>query len=69
MKEIACPLQRRRKSRLRNAASVLGRAWEPYDRSVDVHVSNLRKKLASVSDGRLEIETIRGIGYRVRHRP
>ena len=46
--------------------NALGRAWEPYDRSVDVHVSNLRKKLAAVSDGRLEIETIRGIGYRLR---
>ncbi|HXR95088.1 MAG TPA: response regulator transcription factor [Rhizomicrobium sp.] len=45
---------------------VLGRPREIYDRSVDVHVSNLRKKLALASDGALEIETIRGVGYRLR---
>ncbi len=45
---------------------VLGRQREIYDRSVDVHVSNLRKKLAHASDGALEIETIRGVGYRLR---
>lgn len=45
---------------------VLGRPREIYDRSVDVHVSNLRKKLAHASDGALEIETIRGVGYRLR---
>ncbi|MEN6331736.1 MAG: winged helix-turn-helix domain-containing protein, partial [Smithella sp.] len=34
-----------------------------YDRSVDVHVSRLRKKLAS-GDGRTErIKSIRGAGY------
>jgi two-component system, OmpR family, response regulator len=45
---------------------VLGRPREIYDRSVDVHVSNLRKKLAQASEGALEIETIRGVGYRLR---
>jgi two-component system, OmpR family, response regulator len=45
---------------------VLGRPREIYDRSVDVHVSNLRKKLAAASQGALEIETIRGVGYRLR---
>jgi two-component system, OmpR family, response regulator len=45
---------------------VLGRAREVYDRSVDVHVSNLRKKLTQASEGALEIETIRGVGYRLR---
>src|ERR1700733_11182054 len=29
--------------------SVLGRKREPYDRSIDVHVSNLRKKLLTAS--------------------
>jgi two-component system OmpR family response regulator len=48
------------------SATVLGRPRESYDRSVDVHVSNLRRKLAAVSQGGLEIETIRGIGYRLR---
>ena len=45
---------------------VLGRPREIYDRSVDVHVSNLRKKLAACSNGAIEIETIRGVGYRLR---
>jgi two-component system OmpR family response regulator len=45
---------------------VLGRPREIYDRSVDVHVSNLRKKLDHASGSALEIETIRGVGYRLR---
>jgi two-component system response regulator CpxR len=56
---------------LRNAGSVvtretiaekaLGRPWAPFDRSVDVHVHNLRKKISAPPDER--ITTIRGIGY------
>ncbi|MFC4253906.1 response regulator [Altererythrobacter xixiisoli] len=45
--------------------SGLGRARQSYDRSVDVHVSNLRTKLAACSDGAIAIETIRGVGYRL----
>jgi len=45
---------------------VLGRAREAYDRSVDVHVSNLRKKLTACSLGMVEIETIRSVGYRLK---
>lgn len=44
------------------AREVLGRPLSPYDRSVDVHVSRLRKKLSS--DGKTErIKSIRGAGY------
>lgn len=43
----------------------LGRARQSYDRSVDVHVSNLRLKLETASSGALAIETIRGVGYRL----
>jgi len=43
---------------------VLGRARASYDRSVDVHVSNLRQKLA-VAAPDIEIETVRGVGYRI----
>jgi len=43
----------------------LRRPREPYDSSVDVHISNLRQKLAGVGGG-LEIETVRAIGYRLR---
>lgn len=43
----------------------LGRKRQPYDRSVDVHMSNLRQKLAAVAGEALHIETVRGIGYRL----
>jgi len=49
--------------------SVLGRRREPYDRSIDVHVSNLRKKLCAVSDRTIEIETVRAVGYRLKVAP
>ncbi len=43
--------------------SVLGRDFSPFDRSIDVHVSNLRKKLGSRRDGSERIKGIRGTGY------
>jgi two-component system response regulator CpxR len=41
----------------------LGRKLSRYDRSLDMHVSNLRKKLGPFSDGQERIKTVRGIGY------
>ena len=41
----------------------LGRELNAYDRSLDMHVSNLRKKLGPLTDGEDRIKTIRGIGY------
>jgi len=46
--------------------SALGREPVPHDRSVDMHVSNLRRKLGSDPRGSNRIETIRGIGYQYR---
>ncbi|WP_024872803.1 response regulator transcription factor [Tolumonas lignilytica] len=43
----------------------LGRPLARYDRSIDVHVSNLRQKLGTLKDGRSPIQTIRGIGYQL----
>jgi two-component system OmpR family response regulator len=43
----------------------LGRVWELYDRSIDVHVSNIRQKIQA-SGGGVEIETVRGVGYRLK---
>src|ERR1700761_5689995 len=43
----------------------LRRPREPYDRSVDVHVSNVRQKLHAAGGG-VEIETARALGYRLR---
>src|SRR5690348_4270730 len=45
------------------AQEVLGRKLSAFDRSLDVHVSNLRKKLGERSDGEERIQTIRGVGY------
>jgi DNA-binding response OmpR family regulator len=42
---------------------VLGRRAVSYDRSVDVHVSNLRRKLGPLPDGGERIKTVRGVGY------
>jgi two-component system OmpR family response regulator len=44
---------------------LLGRRHESYDRSIDVHISNLRQKLERASAERLRIATIRGIGWRL----
>lgn len=41
---------------------VLGRKLTAYDRSIDVHVSALRKKLGSSDHGE-RIKTVRGVGY------
>lgn len=43
---------------------VLGRPLGPYDRSIDVHVSNLRQKLAGCRSG-IGLEAVRGVGYRL----
>lgn len=42
---------------------VLERQLSPYDRSLDMHISNLRKKLGPRSDGSERIKTIRSVGY------
>jgi two-component system response regulator CpxR len=46
--------------------AALGREPVAYDRSIDMHVSNLRRKLGPGRDGSVRIETIRGIGYQYR---
>jgi two-component system response regulator CpxR len=42
---------------------VLGRKLSPFDRSLDMHISNLRKKLGTRDDGTDRIKTIRSVGY------
>ena len=46
--------------------SALGREPVAHDRSLDMHVSNLRRKLGPDPRGENRIETIRGIGYQYR---
>ena len=43
--------------------TVLGRRLLPYDRSIDMHVSNLRKKLGRADADQERIKAIRGLGY------
>ena len=43
--------------------AALGREPVRYDRSIDMHVSNLRRKLGPSKEGAGRIETVRGIGY------
>src|SRR5437870_3769009 len=42
---------------------VLHRKLSPFDRSIDTHVSNLRKKLGHEVNGTERIKTVRSIGY------
>ena len=41
----------------------LGRKYTAYDRSIDVHISNLRNKLGDDSSTEALIKTVRGFGY------
>src|SRR5574341_138138 len=41
-----------------------GNAYEGYERTIDVHIKNLRKKLGDDPQNPRFIETVRGIGYR-----
>jgi two-component system, OmpR family, response regulator len=50
-------------SREQLTEQALGRKLELYDRSVDTHVSNLRRKLALGAPDEPEIRGIRGAGY------
>ena len=45
------------------SVQVLGRELSPFDRSLDMHVSNLRKKLGPHADGEKRIKTVRSVGY------
>ena len=42
---------------------VLGREFSPFDRSIDTHVCNLRKKVGLLPQGTERIKGVRGIGY------
>jgi DNA-binding response OmpR family regulator len=43
--------------------AVLGRAFSTFDRSIDTHVSNLRRKLGPDRHGAERIKTVRNVGY------
>jgi two-component system response regulator CpxR len=39
------------------------RVWQAFDRSLDVHISNLRRKLGDDPKDPGFIRTVRGVGY------
>jgi two-component system response regulator CpxR len=43
--------------------TVLGREFSPFDRSIDTHVCNLRRKLGPHPNGGERIKGVRGAGY------
>ncbi|MBI3359707.1 MAG: response regulator transcription factor [Chloroflexi bacterium] len=51
-------------SRLQLLDGVQGNAYEGYERTIDVHIKNLRKKLGDDPQNPRFIETVRGVGYR-----
>lgn len=54
-------------TRERLADSVLSRKFSPFDRSIDMHVSKVRKKLGDSEGGTEHIKTVRGVGYIFAH--
>lgn len=45
--------------------NVLGRKFHPFDRSLDMHVSRLRRKLSEKDAPEEQVKTIRGVGYQL----
>jgi two-component system, OmpR family, response regulator CpxR len=42
-----------------------GRELQPFDRTLDTHISNLRHKIAKASNSDCVIQSVRGSGYRL----
>jgi two-component system response regulator CpxR len=53
------------KSRERLLVEIAERDFEAFDRSIDVHISSIRRKLGDDPKTPRYIETIRGVGYRM----
>jgi DNA-binding response OmpR family regulator len=54
-------------TRERLVDAVLSRKFSPFDRSIDMHVSKVRKKLGDGDGGMDHIKTVRGVGYIFTH--
>lgn len=50
-------------SREHLSQEVLGKCLTPFDRAIDMHISNLRRKLPERTDGLPWFKTLRGRGY------
>jgi two-component system, OmpR family, response regulator CpxR len=58
LRRVGCVVSREELVRV-----ALQRSFSPYERSIDMHVSNLRKKLGAAGRGSDYIKTVRGAGY------
>ncbi len=58
LRRVGCVVSREELVRV-----ALQRAFSPFERSIDMHVSNLRKKLGAAGRGSDYIKTVRGAGY------
>ncbi len=48
----------------------LGETYEGYERTIDAHVKNLRRKLTEISQGEdCSIITVHGVGYKFQELP
>ena len=45
--------------------AALGRAFDPFDRSLDMHISRLRRKLGRDGEDEDRVKSIRGVGYQL----
>lgn len=52
-------------SRMQLLDSVLGEAYEGYDRTIDSHIKNLRKKIEPDPEHPRYIVTVYGVGYKI----
>lgn len=50
-------------SRDQIAQALTGRDWSPLDRTIDVHVAHLRRKLGQLLNTEIVIRSVRGVGY------
>ena len=58
-----CLSDLRQKSRERLLEDIRDREWEVFDRSIDVHISALRRKLGDDAKNPRFIRTLRSAGY------
>jgi len=58
LRRVGCVVSREELVRV-----ALQRSFSPYERSIDMHVSNLRKKLGVAGRSSDYIKTVRGAGY------
>jgi len=52
-------------SRLQILERTLGDIYEGYERTIDTHISNLRRKMESVTPQDVKIKTVYGVGYKL----